>query len=52
MKNEFKCSDILFMDNHTLHGTLHQVYVFLSKTRMQSEKNKGLAPYKIFRKTF
>ena len=51
MKNEFKCSDSSFMHNHTLHGILHQVYVFLSETGMQSEK-KGLALDKSFRKTF
>ena len=38
MKNEFKCLAISFIHNHTLHGILHQVYVFLSKTGMQSEK--------------
>ena len=38
MKNEFKCSDISFMHNHTLHGTLHHMYVFLSETRIQSEE--------------
>ena len=51
MKNEFKCSNISFMHNHTLHGTLHQVYIFLSEIGMQSEK-KGFAPDKSFRKTF
>ena len=38
MKNEFKCSDISFMQNHKLHGTLHQAYVFLSETGIQGEK--------------
>ena len=38
MKNEFKCLDISFMHNHTLHGTLPQVYVFLSEIGMQIEK--------------
>ena len=50
MKIEFKCADISFTHNHTLHGTLHQVYIFLSEIEMQSEK--GLAPDKSFRKTF
>ena len=52
MKNEFKCLDISFMHNHTLHGILHQVYVFLSETGMHSERKRGLAPDKSFRKTF
>ena len=38
MKNEFKCSDISFMHDYTLHGTLHRAYVFLSETGIQSEK--------------
>ena len=50
MKNEFKCSNISFMHDHALHGTLHQIYVFLSKTGMQSEKGFGLD--KSFKKTF
>ena len=50
MKNEFKCSNMSFMHNYTLHGTLHQVYVFLSETGIQSEK--GFGPDKSFRKTF
>ena len=50
MKNEFKCSNISFMHNHTLHDTLHQIYVFLSKTGMQGEE--GLALDKSFKKTF
>ena len=51
MKNEFKCSDISFMHDYTLHGTLHRAYVFLSETGIQSEK-KGLGLDKSFRKTF
>ena len=51
-KNEFKCSNISFMHNHTLHDRLHQIYVFLSKTGMQSKKKEGLAPDKSFRKIF
>ena len=43
-------SDISFMHNHTLHDTLHQIYVFLSEIGMQSKK--GLAPDKSFRQTF
>ena len=50
MKNEFKYSDISFMHNHALHGTLHQIYVFLFEIGMPSEK--GLGPDKSFRKTF
>ena len=50
MKNEFKCLDISFMHNHTLHGTLYQIYVFLPETGMQSEK--GLALDKSFKKIF
>ena len=38
------------MHNHTLHDTLHQIYVFLSETGTQ--KKGGLAPDKSFRKTF
>ena len=30
-KSEFKRSDISFMHNHTLHDTLHQIYVFYLK---------------------
>ena len=29
MKNEFKYADISFMHNHTLHDTLHRMYVYL-----------------------
>ena len=36
-EKEFKCSAILFVHNHTLHGTLHQAYVFLFERGMQSE---------------
>ena len=50
MKNEFKCSDVSFMHNHTLHDTLHQMYVFLFEIGMQSEK--GFCVDKSFRKTF
>ena len=31
MKNKFKCANISFMHNHTLHDTLHHIYVFLQK---------------------
>ncbi len=48
MKNKFKCSDISFMHDHTLHGTLHMF--FLSETGMQSEK--VCAPDKSFKKIF
>ena len=50
MKNEYKCSNISFMHDHTLHGTLHLAYVFLSEIGIQSEK--GLTLDKSFRKTF
>ena len=36
--------------DHTLHKTLHQIYIFLSETGMQSEKIH--APDKSFRKIF
>ena len=49
-KNEFKCSNISFMHNHTVHDTLHQIYVFLFEIGMQ--KKEGLAPDKSFKKTF
>ena len=52
MKNEFKCSNISFMHNHTLHDTLHRIYVFLFETGMQSEKQRGFALDKNFIKTF
>ena len=38
MKNEFKSSNISSMHDHTLHDTLHRIYVFLPETGMQSEK--------------
>ena len=46
VKNESKCSGISFMHNHTLHVILHQIFVFLSKTGIQSEK-KVLDPTKV-----
>ena len=49
--NSDECSDISFMHNHTLHDTLHQIYVFISKIGMQDERG-GLASDKSFRKTF
>ena len=51
MKDKFKCLNISFMHNHTLHDTLYQIYVFLFETGMQSKK-KGLTPDKSFKKTF
>ena len=36
--------------DHTLHKTLHQIYIFLSETGTQSEE--VCAPDKSFRKTF
>ena len=36
--------------DHTLHNTLHQIYISLSETGMQSEKVRPLD--KSFRKTF
>ena len=50
MKNEFKCSDISFMHNHTLYDILHQVYVLYLKQEYRGKK--GLRPNKSFRKTF
>ena len=37
-KNEFKCSDIAFIHKHTLHDTLHQVYMFSSEIGIHSGK--------------
>ena len=39
-KNE--CLNISFMHNHTLHDTLHQIYVFLSKIGIQVESGLAL----------
>ena len=36
--------------DHTLHKTLHQIYIFLSETGQQSEEVR--TPDKSFRKTF
>ena len=36
--------------DHTLHKTLHQIYIVLSETGMQSEEARALD--KSFRKTF
>ena len=36
--------------DHTLHKTLHQIYIVLSETGMQSEEVR--TPDKSFRKTF
>ena len=33
-----KSKDVSFMHNHTLHDTSHQIYVLLSITGMQGEK--------------
>ena len=50
-KNEFKCSNISFMRNHTLHNASHQIYIF-SYLKQECKVKKGLAPDKSFRKTF
>ena len=33
-EKEFKYSDMSFMHDHTLHDTLHRIYVFLSEIGM------------------
>ena len=50
MKNDFKCSDISFMHNHTLHDPLHQIYV--SYLKQKCRVKKGLRLDKSFKKTF
>ena len=46
MKNEFKCSDISFMHNHTF------IRYMFSYLKQEYRVKEGLAPDKSFKKTF